>query len=399
MLVVISASVIMSSTAEHSKNNEVKLAQIALALSHNSNDRELLSSLQIKTYSEKDITDIQLNRSLLIPTENLQSYLNTRLGPNYQVLINSANGDTWIRDKLYHRWLYMPQLTITPNHLLYVILPLICLLFLVNFWFWFRVIRPLSNIHRGIIRFKKTGFPTKLKKANSHEIDNIIHNINGMTNEIYRSGQERSLMLASIVHDLKSPLTRLQLRADFVEDDELQRGFLNDCLLMGKLINQVVSYLHVSAFSKAATVNSICRRIVRYPEFNQHSIGLGLRLPEYIQLPELETERIILNLLGNACEYGKPPFECHTRLEQNNVIISVSDQGKGIADRDWQHAIRPFVRLEKHRPVANPHSGLGLATVAKLARYLGGEVTRSHQEQRFTIAVIIPLKQSDRHTD
>lgn len=393
LLVFISCGVIISSMARHGEDRDIEYAKLMLA-AYNQGETTILKNFNVQRFPASPAPEFHVKESFISSKSHLESDLNTQLGNHYQVVINPQNGDGLILDRRTQQWLLIPHLTITPNSILFVILPLLAMIIFVNFCFWWKFVNPLNHINRAIIRFQKTGFPTRLPSNGIYEIDNVIRNLNIISLDTYQSNQERSLMFASILHDLKSPLTRLQLRAEFVDDDELQHGFLNDCQFMSMLIHQLSSYFHQSVFMRTDSVNHICHKIASYPEFEHAQITFDLQLPNQIKLPELELERILVNLISNACYYGKPPIICQTQLNQHDIQISVIDHGTGIAEKNWKYAQMPFVRLDKHRPTGVPHSGLGLASVKKLVNFLGGQISHSYPDGGFSIEVHIPVSAS-----
>lgn len=389
LLVAISTVVFISSIAEHGENMDFKYAKIIIALTNGGDSKSILAEANIKIKENLKFDNSVDN--VFTSKKYLESILMHRLNNEYNVFINPQNGDGWFFDKKIHHWISIPQLTIAPNSIFHVIPPIACIFIFVNFVFWWLVVRPLNKVNAAIIKFQRTGFPTKIIPHGSLEMNNIISNINLITFDTYKASQERSLMLSSIVHDLKSPLTRIQLRSEFVEDCEIQKGLVNDCIFMDKLIQQIINYFHRSSFSKLVAVDDVCRRISSYPEFENNRVKFNLNLSKFILLPELELERILINLIKNAIEYGKPPVICSTTLVQNTIEISVLDHGVGISKQNWNFALRPFVRLDKYRPHGIPHSGLGLASVAKLVTFLEGSISQSYPSNGFCITLSFPV--------
>jgi two-component system osmolarity sensor histidine kinase EnvZ len=203
----------------------------------------------------------------------------------------------------------------------------------------------------------------------------LTRGFNQMVREVSRTEQDRAVMLAGVAHDLKTPLARLRLRAEMMEEPKLRDGVVRDVDALAHIVDQFLVFAHDgSDRSEPIEVDQQCARIVRTyravapgspPVHTELAAGPGFRLPT------ATLERILSNLLDNAHAYGAPPVVVATARTQAGWELSVSDHGRGIAPQDLVNASRPFVRLDPARG-GNGHSGLGLAIVDRLVRRLGG---------------------------
>jgi two-component system, OmpR family, osmolarity sensor histidine kinase EnvZ len=178
-----------------------------------------------------------------------------------------------------------------------------------------------------------------------------------------------------VAHDLKTPLARLRLRAEMMEEAKLRDGVVRDVDSLAHIVDQFLVFAHDGTDrSENVEVDEQCERIARSYRAvapGNPSVHTELAAGPGFRLPTATLERILSNLLDNAHAYGAPPVVVATARTQAGWQLIVSDAGRGISPHDLVNASRPFVRLDPARG-GNGHSGLGLAIVERLVRRLGG---------------------------
>jgi two-component system, OmpR family, osmolarity sensor histidine kinase EnvZ len=183
-------------------------------------------------------------------------------------------------------------------------------------------------------------------------------------------------MLAGVAHDLKTPLARLRLRAEMMDDAKTRDGVVRDVDSMTHIVEQFLVFAHDGADrSEPVEVDQQCERVVRSYRAvagGATTVKTDLRAGLGFRLPAATLDRILSNLLDNAHAYGAPPVTVSTARTPQGYMLTVIDNGNGIAAQDLINASRPFVRLDPARG-GNGHSGLGLAIVERLVRRAGGE--------------------------
>jgi two-component system osmolarity sensor histidine kinase EnvZ len=197
-----------------------------------------------------------------------------------------------------------------------------------------------------------------------------------MVQEVARTENDRAVMLAGVAHDLKTPLARLRLRAEMMDEPKMRDGVVRDVDSMTHIVEQFLVFAHDGADrSEAVEVDAQCERVVRTYRAvaaGASTVQTELNAGPAFLLPAATLDRILSNLLDNAHAYGAPPITVGTARTAQGFTLSVSDNGNGIAAQDLINASRPFVRLDPARG-GNGHSGLGLAIVERLVRRAGGE--------------------------
>jgi two-component system, OmpR family, osmolarity sensor histidine kinase EnvZ len=235
---------------------------------------------------------------------------------------------------------------------------------------------PLRSLAQAVGRFGR-GQPTPpVPERGPRELRQLTHGFNQMVREVSQTESDRAVMLAGVAHDLKTPLARLRLRAEMMDDEKMRDGVVRDVDSMAHIVDQFLVFAHDRPDgSEPVPVDEQCERIARaYRAVSPGAqpIRLKLEAGPAFALPAATLDRLLSNLLDNAHAYGAPPVVIETRRESKGWVLSVSDHGKGIAPEDLIKASRPFVRLDPARG-GSGHSGLGLAIVERLARRVGGE--------------------------
>ncbi|WP_321945373.1 ATP-binding protein [Paraburkholderia sp. J10-1] len=239
--------------------------------------------------------------------------------------------------------------------------------------------KPVRALARATREFRIRGGFKDLPLSGPNEIRELTANFNEMAGALSETERERAVMLAGLAHDLRAPITRMQVRADMLGDDDDRAAFLRDAESMSRIVNQFLDFSRDTFEpSPLASVDEICRRdygglIAEEPDAGE-LVVLDLQAGERFCLPGLEVERIVQNLVQNAMVHGAPPVEIMTRKEGGAWLLRIRDHGQGVPEHTLASIQLPFVRLDPARG-GNASCGLGLAIVRRLVRTLGGTLT------------------------
>jgi two-component system, OmpR family, osmolarity sensor histidine kinase EnvZ len=304
----------------------------------------------------------QLERDLL---QNMPS--------NSKVIVEGATGSIWVRygDEPY--WIFMRDAIVPPFRfmgfsLIMLVLPVIVALFAA----W-QFQRPLHRLAAAAREFRIGRRAVPVPQKGPAEMRALIGDFNQMMSELAQAEQERAVMLAGVAHDLRSPITRIQVRADMLADAANRTGFLHDTASLSRIITQFLDYARDTADpSPRVNVDSHCRRHYGAGFGDENLVQIDLRAGEEFNLPLVDLDRILSNLIENAMNYGEPPVEISTSALHGKRTLTIRDHGPGIPRDQLERALQPFVRLDAARG-GDAHCGLGLAIVRRLTRYNGGK--------------------------
>ncbi len=253
-----------------------------------------------------------------------------------------------------------------------------------------RLQRPLRRLAQAARDFGLGNRPAPVPVSGPREVKDVITNFNEMVSEIEQGEQERAVMLAGLAHDLRAPITRMQVRADLLPDAATRAGFLRDSESLSRIVTQFLDFAGESATpSPRASVDAHCWQ--HYGgELDDTLVSVDLRAGDGFRLPLVDLDRILSNLIENAMTYGEPPVAITTQAVPQGYRLVVRDHGPGIPEAELERAQRPFVRLDAARG-GDAHCGLGLAIVRRLVRqHRGVFVAANAADGGFMVTMTFP---------
>ena len=234
-------------------------------------------------------------------------------------------------------------------------------------------LRDLANAARLIGRGENAA---PVVETGAEETAAVARAFNQMSADLAAIERERSLVLAGISHDLRTPLTRLRLAAEFISEATTRDGVIADVEQMDAVVGQFLDYARLGEQEAAAECDPAELAGSAAAPYASHGVQLELAEQPPARVRPLLLKRALANLLDNAVKYGGG--EIALKLDSVSwqgrpaTRFSVLDRGPGIAAHNLEAVKRPFVRLDAARGGING-SGLGLAIVERTARLHGGE--------------------------
>lgn len=251
--------------------------------------------------------------------------------------------------------------------------------------------RPLKRLVRVALKVGRgDAVPVLDDTTGPTEIQAVNRAFNRMTRDLQQAQRDRALLLAGVSHDLRTPLTRLRLSAEFIDDEELSLGIIEDIQDMDAILEQFIAFIRDGADEQPdyENLNALIDEVAgKYPVAQ-----LRIRQSELprLMLKRLTVKRMLSNLITNALKYGAAPVEVDTGLADNALLLTVRDHGKGVREDDIPMLLQPFSRGEKARTLTG--SGLGLAIVKRIVDMHHGEMTLdNHPDGGLRVRIRFPL--------
>ncbi|MHB1051442.1 MAG: ATP-binding protein [Thiobacillus sp.] len=260
------------------------------------------------------------------------------------------------------------------------LLSLLTALFLVR-----RITVPLARAAQAASQVGAGQLPDPLPETGPAELADLARRFNTMATEVRELLDNRTTLLAGISHDLRTPMTRLQLNLEMLRDDpnsaRIDRAHSNDARI-DRAVNDLadMNKLITGYLELARTTQTEARSHVDLAELLQEvAADTGLEwaavAPCEIEAGRLAVRQIVVNLIQNAQRYGgDTPVELILECTENIARVIVRDAGAGIPEDQLEKVFRPFYRLEASRSHATGGTGLGLAIVRQLAETNGWKV-------------------------
>ncbi len=266
-----------------------------------------------------------------------------------------------------------------------------------------KLAQPLMAMKEATLKMNKGDFTVALSTNGKDELSDLANAIQQLSDDLNHLREERKEFLASIAHELRTPITFIKgytdilYKRDLTEQDrqkylgiiieEMNRlsTLIKDLFDLAKM-DENAFVINKERLHMDELVASI--EVKLRPAFQEKQIHLFVQCEKGLTLmaDSVRLEQIILNLLNNAltyCSSGDSTFFIVKR--QNNLIkIIVKDTGKGIPKKELPYIFERFYRVEKSRARAHGGMGLGLAIVRELVHAHGGEVTVVSEENKGT---------------
>jgi two-component system osmolarity sensor histidine kinase EnvZ len=245
-----------------------------------------------------------------------------------------------------------------------------------------KINQPLRSLAQAAAQVAKGEFPPHVPEVGTEEFQHVNHAFNSMTESLARLDAERTLLLAGISHDLRTPLARLRLAVEMMPEDEmLKSGMVQDIEDMDKIIGQFLDFVRgIEGESPQPTdLAQIVAEIAARYQRSGRNISLECPAVSEIMARPQALHRLITNLVDNAFKYGSDHVEIGLSAQDHDVLLKISDRGPGIPEAEIPRLLRPFERMDQARGNASG-SGLGLAIADRIARLHGGNLHIRNRE-------------------
>ena len=249
---------------------------------------------------------------------------------------------------------------------------------LLGIWATRALRRPLSGFAKAAEGFSLEGEAVKLPERGPEEIRAVAKAFNRMSDRVKTLVGDRTKMLAAMGHDLRTPITRLRLRSEFIADGELRGQMLRDLEQMNAMTEGVLVFLRdgqtrelATAIDVASSLQTIC------DQFADLGHDVQYQGPDHATLtarPD-DLRRAVANLVENAVRYGTH-IVVRLTADDAGLCIAVEDDGPGIPDAHKNAMLEAFVRGDDARTMDDRAGfGLGLSIARTVAEAHGGTLT------------------------
>lgn len=258
-------------------------------------------------------------------------------------------------------------------------------LLLVCTWLAVRTaIRPLTRLSRAVDDLDPNGQGIRLDESGPTEVAYAAVAFNTMQQRIASYVKERMQLLAAISHDLQTPITRMKLRAEFMDEGVEKDKLWNDLSEMQHLVQEGVAYARSMESSSEASHRVDLDSFLDSLTFDYLDMGKDVQLGStngaVIDTRPHALRRVLVNLLDNALKFaGAARIEVLTQRD-NRIAIQVLDRGPGIAEAELSEVLKPFYRVESSRNRETGGTGLGLAIAQQLTLAMGGTLRLYNRE-------------------
>jgi signal transduction histidine kinase len=271
---------------------------------------------------------------------------------------------------------------------------------LLGLWAARALTAPLSSFAKAAESFSLNGAAPPLPERGPEEIRSVAKALNRMRERITTLIDDRTKMLAAISHDLRTPITRMRLRSEFIEDDIHRHRMLSDLDQMRSMLESVLSFLRNDRKLEAMTLTDIASTLqLITDQFTDMGHKVVYDGPEHAMAtvrPD-DLHRSVTNLVENAVRFGAVAT-IHLNVSTDTVTIEVEDDGPGISDARKEVMLEPFVRGDDARNMDETAGfGLGLSIARAIVLAHGGQLSlNDRQPHGLIVRIQLPVRQPSR---
>lgn len=246
-----------------------------------------------------------------------------------------------------------------------------------------RIAKPLRELTGAAEKLGRGETIPALKVAGPREVQSVTEAFNAMQDRLTRFVNDRTRMLAAISHDLRTPITSLRIRAEFVEDDENRDKIIETLDEMAAMTEATLAFAKDEAKTEAARaidLGGLLDSLAGDQQDMGHAVSAETDVRVVLTCRPMALKRALRNLIDNAVRYGGGA-KMTLRLEDGMAVIAVRDNGPGIPGDRLKDVFEPFVRLEESRNEETGGIGLGLAICRSIIHAHGGTIALSNRHE------------------
>ena len=237
-------------------------------------------------------------------------------------------------------------------------------------------LRPVRKLSEAAARIGH-GPVEPIPEMGTGDVKRLVHAFNDMQGRIHSLIADRVEALAAVGHDLRTPLARLQLRADGIPDDQLRHAIVGDVKEMEAMVASLLAYLGGEDDpERPVTVDVAVMVATMVDEIQDEGGDATYEGPSHLEwtVRPVAFKRAVRNLIENALKYGEIVRVGVAVDEDGKATITIDDNGPGIPEHRLQEVVKPFVRLDSARGRDTQGLGLGLAIAARAIEREGGSL-------------------------
>jgi signal transduction histidine kinase len=289
----------------------------------------------------------------------------------YDVSVHFADGGA-----VLFRVTRLPQGAPLPRHLLINLALLVLILVIALYVAARNITRPLSALADAADSIGRDARPAQLPERGARELRDAARAFNTMQDRLRRYLDSRTRVLAAMSHDLKTPLTRLRLQVETLDNPPMQARIGRELDEMEAMVREALSLFRgIEDGEPAAPIDlgALLGKVrEEFTDMGQQVTVTG-RSEQPLTAKPQALKRCLTNLVANATKFGA---RADILLEDGPVVaIRVRDTGPGIPAEELERVFEPFYRLESSRNRDSGGTGLGLSIARDIAQAHGGSLT------------------------
>jgi signal transduction histidine kinase len=271
-----------------------------------------------------------------------------------------------------------------------------------------RIFKPLRWLNNGVKEISAGNFAYRLPVKRKDELGDLAAAFNQMSKRIEGMLKSKEQLMLDVSHELRSPLTRIKVALEFLPDSVAKTNITTDIAEMEVMVSALLDtakrhHIHSQLNWQSVSIATLLEQVVS--EFAGQ--GPGVRLETCLPAAPLQVDpdrikTVLRNIIDNAVKYSlarSGPVVVALESTTNHVVISITDDGMGMAPGELAHIFEPFYRIDKSRAKTTAGFGLGLSLCKTIIEAHKGKIEVGSEIGRgTTIRIVLPRALADRGT-
>ena len=251
--------------------------------------------------------------------------------------------------------------------------------------------RPIINLARASEKFGRGEDVEEFRPSGALEIRQAGFEFEKMRKRIIRHLNQRSEMLSGISHDLRTPLTRIKLQLSFIKDKEISKKLSDDVEEMEKMLNEYLQFASSRSAETTETFDLSELLETTIMKYEKKEITTDISKEVFLDGRKNLMQRCFSNLIDNAIKYSTNVYISLRKLN-NNILITIDDDGPGIPENERENVFKPFYKIDKSRGDSKSSVGLGLSIASDIVKsHVGNIKLETSPTNGLRIKVILPF--------
>ncbi len=255
------------------------------------------------------------------------------------------------------------------------------------------VTRPLKTLAEAAEQLGADINRPPIDEKGPLEVSRAARAFNTMQQRLAKFISDRTRILAAMSHDLKTPITRLRLRSELLDDPQLRLKFTKDLEEMESMVRATLDFMRGLESEEAVRPVDIMA-LLESMQADRRETGATVRIEGSAHQPyqgkPQALKRCLGNLVDNAIQYGKSAVVA-VDDDKNRLVIKIRDDGPGIPEPELEESLRAVLPLESSRNRQTGGTGLGLTIARSIVESHGGKLAlRNHPEGGLEVSITLP---------
>jgi signal transduction histidine kinase len=246
-----------------------------------------------------------------------------------------------------------------------------------------RMVRPLVFLENAVASVGPDGLMPELPERGPAEVRATAKALNSLSTRLKRAMESRMRLVAAAGHDMRTPITRMRLRAEFVEDEDERAKWLNDLEELERIADSAIMLVREETGSDAPElirldelVGTICADL----KDQKLDVTCNYVQPVTVRVSRFKLNRALRNLIINAATHGVRARVSVEGVDGKMARITIEDDGPGIPPEIIDQVFEPFFRADPARRQDIPGAGLGLTIAFEIVQRAGGSIDIANKE-------------------